>query len=146
MTHTYTKIWIHGILGTKDRCPLIEPSYANQLNDFIKQQLENDFNCPVRIINSVKDHIHILFLLNTNYLIKDIFKNIKGSSSHWINQNNFTRLKFVWQRGYGAFSVSESKLLEIEKYIRNQETHHKKMTFFEECESFLKRYGLELSR
>ena len=100
----------------------------------------------VRIINGMADHIHILFLLNQNHSIADVFKQIKGNSSHWINQQNFMTSKFAWQIGYGAFSVSESMVKEVEKYIRNQKEHHKKITFREEYELFIKKYGLLIDK
>ncbi|MBS4027873.1 MAG: transposase [Ignavibacteriales bacterium] len=69
-------------------------------------------------------------------------KNVKGESSHWINQNKFLNVKFAWQIGYGAFSASESQLEKVEKYIRNQKEHHAKLTYQQEVELFLKKYNL----
>lgn len=145
MSHSLTKIWIHGIFGTKERASLIKPEYEQKLHNFIKEKLETDLDCKVRIINGTADHIHILFLLTPNFCIKDIFKNTKGSSSHWINQNDFINNKFAWQTGYGAFSVSESKLKDTESYIRNQKEHHKKMSYAEEVELFMKKYGFKFT-
>lgn len=97
----------------------------------------------VRVINGTENHIHILFMLSPKIKIEDLFKNIKGESSHWINQSNFIKDKFSWQIGYGAFSVSESMVKNVEKYIANQKEHHKKMSFSEEVELFAKKHGLE---
>jgi putative transposase len=69
--------------------------------------------------------------------LKDIIQNVKGESSHWINQNNFLKVKFSWQIGYGAFSVSESKVRDVEIYIRNQKEHHKNISFGDELESLV---------
>lgn len=71
-------------------------------------------------------------------------KNVKGESSHWVNQENLTKVKFVWQVGYGAFSVSESNVDNVEQYIRNQKEHHKKITFMEEYEQYMRKHGLPL--
>lgn len=144
MSHSLTKIWIHGIWGTKDRISLIKSDYEKQLYDHIKDKLESELGCKVRIINGTEDHIHVLFLLNPNYSIKDIFQRMKGDSSHWINENDFTKNKFVWQTGYGGFSVSESMVKEVERYIKNQKEHHKKVTFQQEYELFMQKYGLEI--
>ena len=54
-----------------------------------------------------------------------------------------TLAKFRWQRGYGAFSVSQSNLEEVARYIENQEEHHKRVTFQDEYRAFLKAYGIE---
>ncbi|MEA3476293.1 MAG: transposase [Candidatus Cloacimonadota bacterium] len=114
----------------------------------IIQHLETkleDLECGVRIINGTKDHLHALFLLNQNKSIKEIIKNVKGETSHWINQNNFYKVKFAWQIGYGAFSVSESMVKIVENYIRNQKEHHKKMSFQEEWELLLKKHNIVAS-
>ena len=86
MSHSLSKIWIHLIFGTKDRVPLIKTSFEQKLFDHITNLLEKDFNSPVLKINGMGNHIHILFLQNHNFSIAEIAKNIKGNSSHWINQ------------------------------------------------------------
>lgn len=145
MSHSLTKIWIHLIWGTKDRFPLIDQSFEKQLYNHIITLLENDFDCKVDVINGTADHIHILLLLNQNYSIAEIVKNIKGNSSHWINQNKFLKNKFAWQTGYGAFSVSESMIGDVRKYILNQKLRHKKMSFAEEYKRFAEKYGLKFN-
>jgi len=144
MSHSLLKIWIHGIFGTKDRTALIKNSFEAQLHKHIKEKLEGDLDCKVRAINGTEDHVHILFLLSPNFSLKDIFQNVKGESSHWINSSDFMKYKFAWQTGYGAFSVSESMIKEVEKYIANQKEHHKKMTYEEEIELLIKKYGLKI--
>lgn len=142
MSHSFTKVWIHAIFGTKNRDPLIRPEFEEHLLQHMKEHLEKDFTCPVRVINCTLDHVHILFLLDPSYAVKDILKNIKGESSHWINQKNLIKSKFAWQTGYGAFSVSESNVSVVERYIKNQKEHHRKKTFAEEYEEFMKKHGL----
>jgi len=144
MSHSLVKIWIHLIFGTKNSEPLIIPKYEKQLHNHIKEKLEKDFDCLVRIINGIADHIHILFLLSPNYSVSDIVKNIKGESSHWWNYQKFSNLKFAWQIGYGAYSVSESVLGKVEGYITNKKEHHKKISYSQEVEIFIKKYGLEI--
>jgi len=142
MPHSLTKIWIHAILGTKYREPLIPLRIADDIYCHIKKHLEDDFHCRVRSINGTADHIHILFLLDAKYSLKDIMKNVKGESSHWINHKNIQRNKFEWQVGYGAFSVSESGVDTVEHYIAYQKEHHRKKTFLEEFEEYMNMHGL----
>ena len=106
--------------------------------------MEIDLDCKLRVINGTPDHIHLLFLLGQKYSLKDIMQNIKGETSHWINQNNYVSTKFSWQIGYGAFSVSESKIKEVESYINNQKEHHKKITFKDEYKLLMKKYGFNV--
>jgi len=141
MAHSLTKIWIHLIFGTKDRMPLIKNLFEEKLHNHIKKLIETDFKSKVEIINGTADHLHILFLQSPIYSVADIAKNVKGNSSHWINQNKFTNL-FAWQTGYGAFSVSESMIEDVKKYIMNQKEHHKKLSYTEEYKKFEEKYGL----
>jgi len=142
MGHSSTKIWIHTVFGTKDRLPIIDERLEIILYSHIRAEMEIDRNCPVKIINGTKNHLHILFLQNQNYSLKDILKCIKGGSSHWINQNNLTEAKFSWQVSYGAFSISESKVKEVEKYIFNQKELHKRISFIDEYKMLLRKHDL----
>jgi len=89
------------------------------------------------------DHIHALIDLPTNLTIEQVLQLLKGSSSHWINQNRLIQGRFAWGRGYGAFSVSHSDVERVAAYIAGQEEHHRKRTFAQEYELFVKRYDLE---
>ena len=144
MSHSYNKIWIHAIWSTKDRLPLIHSKVENKIYQYISEQLREQ-GCPVRIINGMPDHIHCLFLLNPQKSIADVIKQIKGSSSHFVNQNNIIPEKFAWQTGYAAYSVSETAVDKVFEYIKNQKQHHQKKTFQQEYDEFLKLYGLENS-
>jgi REP element-mobilizing transposase RayT len=143
MSHALVKIWIHAVFRTKNEAVIIPPDLRPALNQQIKSILTEQ-NCKVRVVNSVKDHMHCLFLLSADADIAGVIKNLKGISSHWINHENLTRSKFTWQVGYGAFSVSESSVSNVEKYIRSQERHHQKMTFREEYDRFMAIYHPEL--
>jgi len=142
MPHSFNKIWIHAIWATKERMPILHPSIEQQVYQFLTHQLR-ELSCPVRIINGMPDHIHCLFLLNPQKSIADVIKQIKGSSSHYVNQQNLIPEKFAWQTGYAAFSVSESGVEKVFKYIQNQKQHHGKQSFQQEYDEFLKLYGLD---
>jgi putative transposase len=142
MPHSFNKIWIHAIWSTKERMLLIDSSMEQKLHQFITEQLK-DMGCPVRIINGMPDHIHCLFLLNPTKSIADVIKQIKGSSSHFTNQNTLIAEKFAWQTGYAAYSVSESGVEKVFQYIKNQKEHHQKKSFQQEYQDFLKLYGVE---
>ena len=88
------------------------------------------------------DHIHCLFLLNSKKSIADIIKQIKGSSSHFINQENLISEKFAWQTGYAAFSVSESAVRKVHEYIKGQKLHHQKHSFQSEYEELIKLHNI----
>lgn len=142
MPHSFTKIWIHAIWSTKERVPLIHPTVETKIHQFMSEQLR-ELGCPERIINGMPDHIHCLFLLSPQKSIAEVIKQIKGSSSHFINQNYLINEKFAWQTGYAAYSVSESVVEKVFHYIKNQKQHHAKKSFQKEYDAFLNLFGLD---
>ena len=95
---------------------------------------------PALRINSVPDHIHILFRLSTNYALAKVLEEIKKQSSKWMKEVGI--IDFTWQIGYAAFSVSSSKLDSVIKYIDNQKEHHSIQTFQQEVEEYCKEYNI----
>ncbi|RNC86013.1 MAG: IS200/IS605 family transposase [Balneola sp.] len=142
MSHSKNKVWVHAIWSTKNRMPFISSDIEKKVFDFIKNEFDR-LECSLQIINGVPDHIHCLFLLNQNKSLAEVLKQIKGSSSHWINQNDLTSSKFAWQTGYAAYSVSESLIKRVHSYIKNQKQHHLKKTFTQEYEEFIELHKLE---
>ncbi len=93
----------------------------------------------VNYINS--DHVHALVDFPTNMTIEYVARLLKGELSSWINNN--IESKFNWAAGYAAFSVSESNLDKVVKYIMNQEKHHRTKSFTEEYDGFLRAYNVK---
>ena len=143
MAHSYYKIWLHVIFSTKDRAPFLHTNVENKIYEHLRGQLI-EMQCPVRIINGMPDHIHLLFLQNPKMAVTEIVKQIKGSSSHWINSENIIPEKFAWQTGYAVYSVSESQLDKVFHYIANQKEHHLKKSFGQEFEEFVSVHGLSI--
>lgn len=94
-------------------------------------------------INEMPDHIHMLVGFRPSQSISNFMQDVKGSSSKWINEKQFTKSKFEWQEGYGAFSYGKSQIKSVIKYFENQECHHKKKTFKEEYLEFLNKFEVE---
>jgi putative transposase len=143
MPHSYNKIWIHAIFATKEREPLIGFDIEQIIYEHLKEQLI-EIGCPVRIINGMPEHVHLLFLLNPQKAVTDVLKQVKGNTSHWVNEQDIIKDKFAWQTGYAAYSVSESQLEKVYNYILNQKQHHKKKTFLEEYDEFIRLHGFVL--
>jgi len=141
MSHSYYNIWIHCIFSTKNRHPLIQPDFEHQLYERIKKNAE-ELGCYPIYINGTENHIHLLFLQNPKKNLTEIIKQIKGETSYWLNQEHRT-IKFGWQVGFAAFSVSESQLEIVKKYLRNQKEHHKKQSFDQEWKRFKKLHHYE---
>ena len=142
MPHSFIKIWIHAIWATKERAPLVKPSVESNIYEYMRSQFI-ELGCPVRIINGMPDHVHCLFQLSREKSIADVIKQVKGSSSHYVNEQNLIVEKFAWQTGYAAYSVCESQLEKVFQYIKNQKAHHSKKSFNDEYNEYLKLYGFE---
>jgi REP element-mobilizing transposase RayT len=141
MPHSFNKIWIHAIWSTKERVKLINQNIEQKIYQYISNQFREQ-GCPVNIINGMPDHIHCLFLLNPQKSVAEVIKQIKGSSSHYINHDNLIAEKFSWQTGYSAYSVSESNVENVAQYVKTQKKHHIKKSFQQEYEEFLKLYKI----
>ncbi|MGK0638438.1 IS200/IS605 family transposase [Schleiferia thermophila] len=124
MPHSFNRIWIHAIWSTKERLPLIDSTVEKEVYQNLSEQFR-ELGCPVRIINGMSDHVHCLFLLNPQKSIAEVIKQIKGSSSYYINKKNLIDGRFAWQTGYAAYSVSESVVESVYQYIKNQKQHHR---------------------
>ena len=94
-------------------------------------------------INNMPDHLHLFFGFRPTQSLADLMRMVKGDSSEWINNQQFTPATFRWQEGYGAFSYSRSHVIKVINYILNQEKHHKKQTFLEEYQQFLKQFEID---
>jgi len=139
MGQSLSKVYIHLVFGTKKRKPLISEYVREELHLYIAGILKK-MESPALRINSVSDHIHILFLQSKNYALSKIVEEVKKNSSKWIKTKGI--INFTWQIGYGAFSVSSSKIEVVKKYIENQQEHHRKKTFMEEVELFMRKYQM----
>jgi putative transposase len=142
MANTYTQIHIHFVFAVKFRNGMIQSKWADDLYKYMTGIIQNN-NHKLLAINGMPDHIHILIGLRPAQSISDLMKDMKQSSSKWINENKLTRGHFEWQEGYGAFSHSKSQINQVINYIQNQELHHKKKTFIEEYIDFLEKFEVD---
>ena len=131
---------IHAVWGTKSHEKILTKEARTLVIKHIK---ENSISKEIHIdtINGYTDHLHCLFSLNTDMSISKAMQLIKGESSYWINKEKITATKFEWADEYFAVSVSESIVPKVRAYINNQEQHHKKTTFMQEYEEFIKTYN-----
>lgn len=127
MSHSFCRIWIHAVWGTKVRTPFITPTIEPEVYSFMYGE-PGKLDCPARIINGMPDHLHLLFLPNPRQALSDVVKQLKGACSGHINRVELTPERFSWQTGYSAFSVSESMVDRVFHYIRRQKQHHKRQT------------------
>lgn len=139
---SYTKIWLHCVWSTKNRKIVIPISFRPILLSHFREEAKSK-EISLDFINAHKDHVHALVNLGRQQTIASVMKQLKGESSHWINKMNTIPTKFSWQDDYFAVSVSQSHVERVRRYIKNQDEHHKRITWEKEVELFLEKYGFE---
>lgn len=132
----YVRIWLHCVWGTKNRIPFLSDEMKYEIINHIKTNAKLK-NIYIDCINGYSEHIHCLLSLNPDQSLSKVIQLIKGEASFWINKNALSKQRFEWAEEYFAISISESHLPIIREYIRNQERHHKRKTWKEECDGFL---------
>lgn len=142
MANTYTQFYAHLVFAVKNRNALIKKQWKNELEMYITGITQNHKH-KMLAISSMPDHIHIFIGYNVNHLIPDLVEEIKTSSNAWIKNNRLSNFRFEWQKGYGAFSNSQSQIDAVVKYVMNQESHHKKTNFKDEYLEILKKTDIQ---
>ncbi|MBC7864259.1 MAG: transposase [Bacteroidia bacterium] len=138
---SFVRIYVHTVWATLNREKSLQPEARKIIFDHIK---ENAVKKEIFIdcINGYTDHVHCLISLGKQQSICDVLQLIKGESSFWINKNKIIPTKFRWEEQFYADAISFSQIDNVRKYIYSQEEHHKKVTWQEECDNFLKDFGL----
>ncbi len=142
MAGTYTNLLYHCVFSTKHRRRIIGREMEKELYSYMGG-IARGLGGSSLEINGIEDHVHLLVKLKPYPSISDFHKELKGSSSRWVNANQKISARFGWQVGYSAFTVSESAVPDVRKYIQNQKEHHSKMDFQEELLFLLQRHGVE---
>jgi putative transposase len=142
MANTYTQLYVQFVFAVKGRQSLLKKQHRERVYEYITGIVQNRGHKMLRI-NGMSDHIHIFINFKPSEKLSDLVRDIKSNSSIFIKEQGFTPFKFEWQDGYGAFTYAHSQIDEVCKYIINQEEHHKKRTFRQEWESFLKKFEIE---
>src|SRR5215467_13278304 len=135
MSHAYVKNHIHLVFGTKERVSSIWKEIQPEMWSYLAGICRNQGMAAIAI-NGMEDHVHILFHLPPIITLAKAVQILEANSSKWMNEQG---RRFAWQEGYGAFSVSPSNTLEVAKYVRHQEQHHRKMTFAQEYRKLIEK-------
>ncbi len=139
MSHAYSRLHYHIVFSTKDRKTFIKAEMKSRLYAYIIG-IANNLDAMVEAIGGVEDHVHLLAFCPPKMALADFIGKIKSNSSGWIHETWPERAIFAWQRGYGAFTVSESNIEAVRVYIQNQEEHHRRMTFQDEFVGLLEKH------
>jgi REP-associated tyrosine transposase len=142
MPQSLSSILIHLIFSTKNREPIITPAVEPELRPYMAS-IFRALKSPSLTIDGTDDHVHILFSLSRVIKIADLVQEVKTESSKWIKTKGTEFRNFHWQKGYGAFSIGQSQVPILKRYIARQKLHHQRVTFQDEYRKFLKSYGID---
>ncbi len=141
MPSTHLSLHYHPIFSTKDRYPFITKEWRDRLHAFLGGEVRKIGGIPENV-GGTNDHVHLLVGLRATHRLSDVLMDMKSGSSRWVHEELKVK-KFAWQEGYGAFTVSASKIGAVKRYIDNQKEHHRSKTFQEEYMKFLHESGVE---
>jgi putative transposase len=139
LSHTYVQNVVHIVFSTKERRKIIPRDMKERVWSYIAGICKQE-KIFVHAVGGMEDHIHLLLQIPPTMTLAEAVRTVKSNSSSWMKQEI---KKFAWQEGYGGFSVSKSKIPVVVRYIKNQERHHKKMSFEDEFRALLEKHGIE---
>ena len=128
MPQSLSSILIHLIFSTKNRELFLTPEIETELYPYMASILKA-VKSPALIINGTSDHVHTLLSLSRVVTIADLVEEVKTESSKWIKTKGREFNNFHWQNGYGAFSIGQSQVPAVKRYIARQKEHHRRITF-----------------
>ena len=141
MSHSFTNITIHLIFHVKNTESMVKESHLSELFQYVGGVIRA-MSGRVYLVGGRPDHLHILTSLPMEMSVPDFVRSIKANASRWIKGLDVCYNCFAWQKGYGAFSVSESSKEAVMQYIANQKEHHTRQSSVEEFNVFLRKNGL----
>ena len=131
MANTFSNLVYHIVFSTKNRQPMIQPSFRDELEKYITGIIKAE-GCALIEIGGMPDHLHIVARFRPDRSVSEMVRLIKANSSKWVNETRGLAGRFEWQVGYGAFTVSQSQVEQLREYVRGQEEHHRTRSFQEE--------------
>jgi putative transposase len=142
MPQTLVKNYLHIVFSTKNREDLILPEFEAELFAYIGGVLRKHQSI-LFAANGTANHIHLLVSQSKNIALSDLMRELKKASSYWIKTKDKRFESFQWQAGFGVFSIGQSQVETVKKYIAKQKEHHKTKLFEDEYRKFLQKYEIE---
>ena len=141
MAQSHAQILLHIVFSTKSRRPSLSPAIQAELYPYMVTVLKN-MDCPIIEIGGTSDHVHIHCRLSRRASVAQLVEGVKKPTSKWLKSKGVDYGKFQWQAGYGAFLVSHSLSSKLVEYIREQQSHHTKVSFKDELRRLFERHNI----
>ena len=142
MPQSLSAVYIHLVFSTKHRQPFLrDRSLRTDLHSFLGGTSKT-LECPPLIVGGIEDHVHLLARFGRTITQAEWVKELKRVSNIWLKEEAGLA-GFEWQAGYADFSVSQSNLKQVERYIANQEQHHRKLSFQDEVRALLTKHDIK---
>jgi putative transposase len=135
----YHNLYTHFILVTQNRNPSIPEQNRQRIEKYITGVVSNHHS-KLYSIYANPEHTHFLVSRSPHLSEETLAGIVADSSSKFINENHLSHGAFAWQESASAFSVSKSDVDKVCRYILNQPEHHRKVSFAEEYDEFIKHY------
>ena len=138
---SYRQHLYHLVFRTKQSMPIIKQDHVNELYAYITGIVKYK-NSHLYRINGIENHLHILTDMHPSIAPADFMRDVKASSSLWMKNSELFPQFIGWEEGYGSFTCSYSDANRLIEYIKNQQEHHKRVTFEEEYLKILVESGI----
>ena len=142
MPQSLSAVYIHLVFSTKERRPFLRDETMRAALHSYLGGISKQLGCAPIVTGGMEDHVHLLARFGRTITQAEWVKELKRVSNLWLKEEHAIR-GFEWQGGYASFSVSQSNLEQVKKYIANQSEHHKKINFQDELRLLLKRHRVE---
>ncbi len=142
MPQSLSKVYLHIVFSTKNREPWLRPEIRVETHRYLGG-VAGHHDCPALIVGGVADHVHLLCVLGRTITQANLLMELKRSSSRWVKKRFEGLAGFALQNGYGAFSIGQSQVEQVTRYIERQEEHHRRVSFQDEFRALLKKYQVE---
>ena len=136
------KILLHVVFSTKKRRASILPDLSKDLHAYLAGTCRALGSEAYRV-GGTENHVHIACTLPRTMTVSKLLEETKKTSSAWLKSQDTRCHDFSWQAGYGAFSLGQSQLPSLIRYIDKQQEHHRTKSFRTELIELLQKYGVE---
>ena len=140
MPQSLSVVYIHLVFSTKDRRPFLRDEKIRASTHAYLGEISKRLDCPPILVGGVEDHVHLLARFGRTITQAEWVKELKRVSNDWLKDQGREFADFQWQGGYSDFSVSQSSLDRVTKYIANQPEHHRKVNFQDELRTLLRKH------